>query len=181
MAVDALFRRHGMYLNDVRRISIHGGSLRLFFGKQKDVQQSVKSLLAEEREIGIDRPEFYRDFADRVKGFKQSLLDLLQDLSAQGKRIAGYGAAAKGCTMINYVGIDRNLMEFIVDRNEFKQGKFMSGQLQPIRAPEYLLESMPDYVLILPWNLTDEILEQQAEYRSKGGKFIIPLPELKVV
>lgn len=180
-AVDALFRRHGMYLNDVRRIPIHGGSLRLFFGKKEEVQQSVKQMLAEEREAGVDRPEFYRDFADRVREFKKSLLELLHKLRSQGKRIAGYGAAAKGCTLINYVGIDKDLMEFIVDRNEFKQGKFMSGQLQPIRAPEYLLESMPDYVLILPWNFADEILEQQAEFRRRGGKFIIPLPELKVV
>lgn len=180
-AVDALFRRHGMYLNDVRRIPIHGGSLRLFFGKKENVQPSVRTVLAEERQIGIDRPEFYRDFAERVRGFKKALLDLLQDLRSQGKRIAGYGAAAKGCTLINYVGIDRNLMEFIVDRNEYKQGKYMSGQLQPIRAPEYLLESMPDYVLILPWNFADEILRQQAEFRSRGGKFIVPLPELKIV
>lgn len=180
-AVDHLFRRHGLFLNDIRRLPIHGGSLRLFVEPRENVQASVKDLLAMEERLGLTRVEYFRDFGARVEKLRSDLLALLERLHAEGKRIAGYGAPAKGCTLVNYFGIDQRLVPYLVDKNTYKQGKFMSGTHQPIHAPERLLQDQPDYVLMLPWNFSDEIVAQQAEYRARGGKFIVPIPELRIV
>ena len=180
-ALDNLFRRHGLYLNEVRRLSIHGGSLRLYVELRERVGESVLSLLALEREEGVDRVDFYRDFAREVEGVKVGLLSLLRGLRAAGKSIAAYGAAAKGATLINFVGIGSDLVGIVVDRNTFKQGRYMPGQHLPIFGPEKLLEARPDYVLLLAWNFADEICAQQAAYVEAGGRFIVPVPEPKIL
>ena len=180
-ALDNLFRRHSLYLNDIKRLPIHGGSLRLYVEKHENVSNAVKDLLALEKKEGIDRIDYYRDFSQRVEAFKEKLLGLLTDLKAKGHSIAAYGAAAKGSTMINYVGIGVDIVEFVVDKNVHKQGRYMPGKHIPIYDPKKLMEDKPDYVLILPWNFADEILQQQQAFRDSGGKFIVPIPEPKII
>jgi len=180
-AAEQLLRRHGLYLNDVRRLPIHGGSLRLYAEKRENVRPAVASLLRIEATQAVDRFSYYTDFAQRVMTLKAALLEMLQGLKAGGNRIAAYGAAAKATTLINYVGIGKDLIEFVVDLNTHKQGLYMPGQHIPIFGPEKLLREMPDFVLLLAWNFADEILAQQEQYRQSGGRFILPVPEPKIL
>jgi len=179
-ALDRLFQRHGLFVQDVERIPIHGGSLRVTAGKTDVATPAVKRLLAEEADWGVDRFATYRDFGARVEALKASLRSTLAGFKRRGDRIAAYGAAAKGSTLLNYFGIGKETLDFVVDRSPHKQGRFMPGVHLPISLPERLLEEMPDEVLLLTWNFADEILEQQKAYRQLGGRFIIPVPEVKV-
>lgn len=180
-ALDSLFRRHGLFLNNIERTPIHGGSLRLFVEPKEAVAESVIDLLQMERTRKVDCTDYYSDFAARVDDIKTRLLDILKGIKADNKSIAGYGAAAKGNTLMAFAGIDLDLLDYVADKNPFKQGKYFSGSHLPIVPPETVLETMPDYLLVLAWNFADEIVQEQAEYRQNGGKFVIPIPEPRIL
>jgi SAM-dependent methyltransferase len=183
-ALERLFARNGLRIVDVERIEIHGGSLRVFAVRDdsdEEARRAVHALLHEEDELGIPSVRYFEDFASRVAELRQELRELLSDLKAQGHRLAAYGAAAKGATLLNAFEIGTDVLDFVADRSEHKQGLYMPGVGLPIVAPAQLLEAGPDEVLLLAWNFADEILEQQAEYRRRGGRFILPLPRPQIV
>jgi SAM-dependent methyltransferase len=180
-ALDRLFSRGGLTIVDVEHEPIHGGSLRLFVSKATERSPAAQELLEVERAWGVDDVAFYTDFGTRVARLRDSLCALLSELKAEGKRIAGYSASAKGSTLLNYCRIGRETLDYVVDRSTAKQGRYTPGTHLPVYRPEQLLEAMPDYALLLAWNFADEILAQQVEYRQRGGQFIIPIPEPKVM
>jgi SAM-dependent methyltransferase len=181
-SLDRAFRRNGLIAAGVERIPIHGGSLRVF-AEAGDAQPTgeVAALLAEEWDLGMDRLDYFLGFAARVDDLRRKLRDLLAGLKSRGHRIAAYGAAAKGATMLNACGIGTETLDFVADRSQYKQGRFMPGVHLPVVAPERLIQERPDEVLLLTWNFADEILEQQAAYRARGGRFVIPVPEPRIV
>jgi SAM-dependent methyltransferase len=182
-ALSSLFALHGLRVVDAEVFSIHGGSLRVSVRSKESAQPSARmlALLEKERSWLIKDLAPYAHFAGQIEVKREALLSLLRELKAAGKRIAGYGAAAKGAIMLNAFGIGRELLDYVVDRSIYKQGLYMPGCHLPVYAPERLLEDRPDYVLLLAWNFKAEILEQQMAYRQAGGRFIIPTPDIKVV
>jgi len=180
-AVDRLVRPHGLFLVRVERVPVHGGSLRLFFAGQDRPDSTVAALLAEERAIGLDRHAFYTGFAERVARLRADLRARLTELKSEGKTIAAYGAAAKGTILLNACGLGPELLEWVADKNPFKQGRWVPGVRLPIVPPERILEARPDYLLILPWNIEAEIVAQERAYREAGGRFLVPLPAPRLV
>jgi len=175
-------RRHALAVRHVERVPIHGGTLRAFVSHDGcGASDAVRVLLAEEAETGLGRLGFYRRFSERAQALTATLRSRLAQLKTQGRRIAAYGAAAKGTVLLNSLSLPPGTIDFVADRSTFKQGRFVPGVRLPIEPPERLLETQPDYVLLLAWNLAAEVMEQQAEYRRRGGRFIIPVPEVTIV
>ncbi|HXZ97289.1 MAG TPA: class I SAM-dependent methyltransferase [Burkholderiales bacterium] len=183
--VEKVFARHGLKLFDVEQLPTHGGSLRIFGTHAEDATMKrsdrVQRLREEEIAFGIAELKTYVGFSEQVKRTKRKLLEFLVNAKASGKTIVGYGAPAKGNTLLNYCGIRSDFLDYTVDRSPHKQGKFLPGTHVPVHAPEKIRETRPDYVLILPWNIKDEIMEQIAEIRSWGGRFVVPIPEVRVL
>ena len=182
-ALRALFARHELSVVDVEVIPLHGGSLLLRIARstQAAATPRVRAMLEEEERLGMTSYAYYEGFSRRVQALREELRSVLLGFKARGARLAAYGAAAKGSTLLNYAGIGRETLDFVVDRSPHKQGRFMPGVRVPIRAPSALVDEKPDYVLLLTWNFKDEILAQQDAYRRAGGKFIIPVPSVSVV
>jgi SAM-dependent methyltransferase len=184
LTAQAVCARHGLALYDVEELTTHGGSLRIYVGHQANApapSQAVKALMATERGKGYDDVEVYGAFAERVKRTKRELLAFLIEAKSEGKSVVGYGAPAKGNTLLNYCGVRGDFLDFTVDASPHKQGLFLPGTRIPIRAPQAIADARPDYVLILPWNLRDEIMAQMAHIRDWGGRFVLPIPHLEIV
>jgi hypothetical protein len=181
---EKVFSKHALKVFDVEQIPTHGGSLRIYACHDQDatkvITQRLLALRSLEKSAGFDRLNRYLSFSEKAKELKYELLSFLIDAKRQGKAIAGYGAAAKANTLLNYCGIRSDFINYVVDRSPHKQGCFLPGSHIPICTPEKLKETKPDYLLILPWNLKDEIIGQTAYIRDWGGKFVVPIPEVKV-
>jgi SAM-dependent methyltransferase len=182
-ALKPLFERHGLQLFRAMRLPIHGGSLRLFASHTGAyaVEKSASDLFAEESRKGVNSLAYYEGFGNQVRAIRDELVALLAKLKQEGKRIAAYGASAKGSTLLNYYGIGADTLDFVADRSTYKQGRLTPGTHIPIVAPDELTKRRPDYTLLLTWNFADEILAQQQAYRDAGGRFIVPVPRVKII
>jgi hypothetical protein len=185
LSAETIFAAHGLTLFDVEELWTHGGSLRVYLRPAADTSRPVSDRVIElrgrEESLGYRDMATYTRFEEQVRATKRKLLALLIEAKNQGKKVVGYGAPGKGNTLLNYCGIREDFVEFTVDRNPYKQGKFLPGTHIPIYAPERLDEAKPDYILILPWNFKDEIMKQLAPAREWGARFIIPIPEATIV
>jgi len=184
-AVQTLCERNGLEVFDVSQLSTHGGSLRVFVqrqdGERRAVQPAVQRQLQAELDAGVKTPEYYATLAPAAERIKHELLRFLLQAKADGKRVVGYGAAAKGNTLLNYAGVKSDLLAWVADANPHKQGKFLPGSRIPIVAPAQIDIEKPDYVLVLPWNLLHEVSQQLAQVRQWDGRFVIAVPEMKVL
>jgi 2-polyprenyl-3-methyl-5-hydroxy-6-metoxy-1,4-benzoquinol methylase len=182
IAVEKVFARHDLRLFDVEELPTHGGSLRVYAchanDESKPVSERVTELRNREENVGFYRLAHYFTFGEQVKETKRKLLDFLIKAKRDGKSIVGYGAPGKGNTLLNYCGIRTDFIDYTVDRNPYKQGKFLPGTHIPIHDPQKIVETKPDYLLILPWNFKDEIMEQMKGIRKWGGQFVVPIPEV---
>lgn len=184
LTVEKIFATHGLTLFDVEEIPTHGGSIRIY-GKHDNaptpiVSDRIAQVKQKEIQAGLDKIKTYLNFGDRVKKTKRKLLSFLIEAKAKGKVIVAYGAPSKGNILLNYCGIRTDFIDYVVDRNPHKQGLFLPGSHIPIFSPDKIFETKPDYLLILPWNLKDEVMEQMAKIREWGGKFVVPIPEVQV-
>jgi SAM-dependent methyltransferase len=180
-ALRELFRRNGLFLNDVKRIPIHGGSLRMFIQHQDGPSERMLALLEEEKRQGLERPEAFQAFAARVGTMGKKLRALLSDLKSAGARIAAYGAAAKGTILLNHFKIGPSFLDWVADKNPHKHGLYVPGVKLPIVEPARVESDRPDYLLILPWNHREEIIRGQARFAERGGRFVLPVPEPRIV
>ena len=184
LTAERIFAAHGLRLFDVQELRTHGGSLRIYAGHAEESgtpeSEDVTRLRAREASAGLNRLETYAAFTEQVHETKRRLLEFLINVKRAGKHIAGYGAPGKGNTLLNYCGIRTDFLDYTVDRNPYKHGRFLPGTHIPIHAPEKIRQTRPDYVLILPWNLKDEIMEQMSHVRAFGCKFVVPIPETTV-
>jgi 2-polyprenyl-3-methyl-5-hydroxy-6-metoxy-1,4-benzoquinol methylase len=182
---ESVFAAHALTIVDVEEIPTHGGSLRIFARHAANTSQSVAARVGElrrrEKEAGLEKLETYSAFARQIRAAKRDLLRFLVDAGNAGKRVAGYGAPAKANTLLNYCGIRADLLEYTVDRSPQKQGRFLPGTHIPVYAPEKLRETRPDYVLVLPWNLKDELVPQLDYVAGWGGKLVLPIPRVRVL
>ena len=179
-----LLKNHNMEIFDIKRFPVHGGGIRVYVKRHYakiPVTGTVKKFLENEEKFRLHTLDTYKKFAERIKTLRDNLVLLLKHLRSSGKKIVGYGAAAKGNTLLNYYKIDKNILDYIADKNKLKQGLYSPGMHIPVVSSEKILEDKPDYVLILAWNFADEIIKQQEKYRAIGGKFIIPIPEIKII
>ena len=187
LAVEKIFAHHGLTLFDVEELPTHGGSLRIFARHTDDAAElraitpRVDAMRNQETDFGLTKMETYTSFDEKVKATKRKLLRFLIDAKEAGKTVVGYGAAAKGVTLINYCGVGADLIDYVVDKSPYKQNHYMPGVRVPIYGPERIFETKPDYVLILPWNLKKEISNEMAKVREWGGKFVVPIPEVTVL
>ena len=182
IAIEKLFTEHGLNVFDVEELPSHGGSLRLFLDHgTRPGEGRVQRMRDRERVAGLERLETYEAYGERVAAAKRATLRFLIQEQAKGKTFAAYGAPAKGNTFLNYCGIGADFLEYTVDKNPHKQGHYLPGLRIPIREPEYVARTRPDYLLILPWNLRDEIMEQMKHVREWGCKFVVAIPELEVL
>jgi len=184
IAVDKIFSAHGMTIFDVEELPTHGGSLRIFAKHDDDptkqISARVGELMKREDAAGLRRISTYSGFSDKVQETKRKILEFLIGAKRDGKRVCGYGAPGKGNTLLNYCGIRTDFIDYTVDRNPYKQGKFTPGTHIPIKPPEILREDRPDYLFILPWNFRDEIIEQMSFIREWGGRFVVPIPKPRI-
>ncbi len=185
LTAEKAFARHGLTMFDVEELTTHGGSLRIYARHANDDSKVTTARVAElrrrEQELGFESLDTYNAFEGQVKETKRKLLEFLIATRRAGKSVAGYGAAGKGNTLLNYCGIRTDFLDYTVDRNPYKQGKFLPGTHIPIYAPEEIAQTRPDFVLILPWNLKDEIVKQLAYIRDWGGKFVVPIPQVEII
>jgi SAM-dependent methyltransferase len=183
--VEKIFAAHGLTVFDVEQLPTHGGSLRIFARHAEDAHEPVTTRVSDlrnlENEAGLGNVETYRAFAEQVRETKRNLLDFLISAKREGKRISGYGAPAKGNTLLNYCGIRQDFIDYTVDRSPHKQGHYLPGTRIPVYSPSKIRETKPDYVLILPWNLQNEIVGQMSYIHEWGGKFVVPIPEVQVL
>ncbi|MDY6793322.1 MAG: class I SAM-dependent methyltransferase [Thermodesulfobacteriota bacterium] len=183
--VRQIFLKHGLVLFDVEELTTHGGSLRIYTRHDDDdskpVTPKVDGLLEKEKARGMLKLDYYLDFQQKADKVKYALLSFLMEQKKAGKKVAAYGAAAKGNTLLNYCGVKKDLIEFVVDASPYKQGKFLPGSHIPIVDENKIKSVKPDYMIVLPWNIKDEITEQLRYIQEWGGKFIIPIPEIKVI